>query len=149
MPWDCDMFMHMTNSRYIALQDISRSYATVEMGLVPHLRKAGIYPVLNAQEISYLKPLKPFQAFELSAEFVYFDERNYYIEHRFTSRGVLHAKSMVKGVFLNKSGVVPMEKVMSLANIKLHPMRPSDKIAAWIKLIEEKKSAIDLERKQG
>ncbi|MAX78576.1 MAG: thioesterase [Crocinitomicaceae bacterium] len=146
MPWDCDINFHMTNSRYIALQDLARTYSIVEMGLMKSVFKEKLAPVLSAQEISYLKPIRPFKQFTLTTELVYWDEKYYYMEHRFIAGEKLYAKSMVRGVFVQNRDVIPTAEILKWAKVETASPPMSAKVEAWKTLLEEKKLAVELEK---
>lgn len=139
MPWDCDINLHMTNSRYIALQDLARTYAIAELGILGKMVKEKCLPILGAQEITYIKALMPFQKFTLSTQLLYWDEKYYYMAHRFESKGKLYATSMIRGVFVQNGKVVPTEKVLEMANMQVESPIISPEIEAWKNLLEEKK----------
>jgi len=139
MPWDCDINFHMTNSRYIALQDLARTYVIAEMGILGKMVSDKCLPILGAQEISYIKALKPFQTFELTTELVFWDDKYYYMTHTFLSKGKLYAKSTIRGVFVQNGQVVPTRDILKMANLEVENPEPDAKIKAWIKLLQEKK----------
>lgn len=139
MPWDCDINFHMTNSRYIALQDLARTYVIAEMGILGKMVSDKCLPILGAQEISYIKALKPFQKFELTTEIVYWDEKYYYMTHTFLSKEKLYAKSTIRGVFVQNGQVVPTRDILNMANLDVESPDPDAKIKAWMKLLMEKK----------
>lgn len=73
-------------------------------------------PVLSAAEINYIRPLAPFQKFTLVTRLLTWDEKYFYIEQRFESRGQLAAVGMVKGLFLHRRcRVAPAEVLRALA----------------------------------
>ena len=64
-PFDCDINLHLTNARYFALCDLSRIYYMGQVGVLIKAIKRKWLPVVQAQEISYFKPINPFQRFDV------------------------------------------------------------------------------------
>ena len=82
-PFDCDINLHLTNARYFALCDLSRIYYMGQVGVLFKMIKRKWLPIAQAQEISYFKPIKPFQRFEVLTRFYYWDDKYWYTEHKF------------------------------------------------------------------
>lgn len=139
MPWDCDINIHMTNARYNGIQDLSRTYALAEMGILFSLFKQGFLPVLSAQEITYFKPIGPFQKFTVITTLGHWDEKYYYISHEFYKGKALCARSMIRGVFVQKGATVPTETILKQAAIHVPGTSPNAVVLAWKELIEAKK----------
>jgi len=100
-PFDCDINFHLTNARYFALCDLSRIYYMGQVGVLLNMIKRKWLPVAQAQEITYLKPIKPFQRFEVLTRFSYWDNKYWYTEHKFIAGDLLCAVLQVRGVFVH------------------------------------------------
>ncbi|MBE8167586.1 MAG: thioesterase, partial [Shewanella sp.] len=83
MPSDCDINLHLTNSRYPAFLDLARIYMIAEMGLLKRFFKLKWMPIVNAAEFTYIRDIKPFEMFTVETKFVGWDEKYFYIEQRF------------------------------------------------------------------
>ena len=92
---DCDFNLHMTNSRYLALMDLCRMDLMMAMGMSKYILKHKWKFVVNAQEITYIKEIPPFSRFRISTQVLAWDEKYFYVEHRFSSKGKLHALSLI------------------------------------------------------
>lgn len=57
LPTDCDFNFHLTNGRYFSLLDIARIEHLARMKLLPGLMRRRWMPVLNATEITFIRPL--------------------------------------------------------------------------------------------
>jgi len=138
-PLDCDFNLHLTNSRYFALCDVSRFYYTGQVGVLFTLLKRKWLPVAQAQEISYFKSINPFQKFEVLTRFTHWDDKYWYTEHRFMAAGKLCAVVQVRGVFVHRRKVLPIRDVLALVGEEVEvPDKPLT-VVNWQKLIESKK----------
>jgi hypothetical protein len=88
-------------------------------------QKAGVYPVVASQTITYRKSLRLWQRFEVETRILGYDERAVYLEQRFVAGGEIYARAYVKGRFLRRTGgVVSIAEVGLLAGIDptAHPI---------------------------
>ncbi|WP_440053714.1 acyl-CoA thioesterase [Pseudoalteromonas sp. T1lg65] len=140
LPSDCDINMHLTNSRYLALMDIARTWMTERLGLFSKVMKRRWFPIVNATAITYVRDIKPLQKFTVSTRLVGWDHKYFYIEQKFHSARGLHAIAYVRGVFKRKSGLVPVDEMLEVAGFNGEaPILPSE-IVHWKAMLEEKKS---------
>ena len=138
-PLDCDINFHLTNARYFSLCDLSRIYLMGQAGILFNLVKRKWLPVVQAQEVSYFKPINPFQCFEVLTTISYWDDRYWYIEHNFVAGNQLCAVVQVRGVFVQGNKTVSMQDVLSLSDEHLEvPAKPVN-VEHWQKLLEAKK----------
>jgi len=138
-PLDCDINLHLTNSRYFALCDLSRIYYMGQVGVLFDLIKRNWLPVAQAQEISYFKPIGPFQRFDVATRFTHWDEKYWYTEHRFSAADKLCAVLQVRGVFVHGRTVLPMGDVLALTGEDVEVPDKPVMVEYWQKLIESKK----------
>ncbi|MDA8420391.1 MAG: thioesterase family protein [Pseudomonadota bacterium] len=99
-PLDCDLNLHMNNGRYLTLMDLGRIHLLGQTRMLGPMLRARWMPVLGAAEINFIRPLGPLQAFSLVTRLVTWDEKYFYIEQRFESRGRICAVALVKGLFV-------------------------------------------------
>jgi acyl-CoA thioesterase FadM len=138
-PLDCDINLHLTNSRYLALCDLSRTYLLSQTGVLSKLIKQKWLPIAQAQEISYFKPINPFQRFEILTRLTFWDDKYWYTEHQFMVKEKLCAVLQVRGVCVHRRAVVPFQKIVGLVDDKaVVPAKPVT-VDNWQKLIESKK----------
>lgn len=106
-PNDLDLNMHMTNSRYLSVTDLARIDRIVRQGIFTHLIKRKLATVLGASYIRFRQSLNMFQRYTIKTRLIGIDEKWFYIEHRFTSKGKLVAFSIVKGLFIENGKSIP------------------------------------------
>lgn len=140
-PHDCDINMHLTNARYFSFADLARTYAIARLGVLGKLVKKGWLPVVNAEEITFIKPIAPFERFRLETTLVFWDEKYFYISHEYWVGKRLCAKALIRGVFFSKKqGVVPLDNVLALADIHhVHHQEP-EAVRTWKKHLQQKRS---------
>jgi acyl-CoA thioesterase FadM len=139
LPTDCDFNLHLTNGRYFSLLDIARVEQLARMKLVGALLRRRWLPVLNATEITFIRPLAPLRRFEIVTRIVTWDDKYLYLEQRFETSGILHAVSLARAAFLCRGELVAPERVAALAGFRGEiPPRP-DIVAGWHALLHDKK----------
>jgi acyl-CoA thioesterase FadM len=140
-PHDCDLNLHLTNSRYFAFCDLARFYYTGQVGVLFRLLRRNWLPIAQAQEISYIRPIQPFQRFEVFTRFIHWDDKYWYTEHKFFAADRLCAVAQVRGVFLHGRKIVPIPDILALTGQEvLLPDKPEN-VAHWQQLIETKKAS--------
>ena len=142
-PFDCDINLHLTNARYFSLCDLSRIAYMGQVGILFKMIKRNWLPVVQAQEISYLKPINPFQRFEISTRFTYWDEKYWYIEHKFLREDRLCAVLQVRGVFVHGKRIVPISEVLELVGEDIVSPDQTEAVVQWRKLLESKKDQLN------
>jgi acyl-CoA thioesterase FadM len=138
-PLDCDVNLHLTNARYLSLCDLSRIYYIGQLGILMKLIKRNWLPIAQAQEISYFRPIQPFQRFEVLSRFIHWDDKYWYTEHRFLAADRLCAVVQVRGVFVHGKRIVPMADILALTGQSVAvPDKPAT-VDFWQRLIDSKK----------
>lgn len=144
-PHDCDVNLHLTNARYLALCDLARIYLMGQAGILFKLIRRGWLPVAQAQEVSYFRGINPFRRFDIVTRLVYWDDKYWYTEHRFVTGDRLCAIVQVRGVFVHKGKVLPMPDIVGLTGQQLEVPAKSPFISSWQELIETKKGSLNNE----
>lgn len=122
-PFDCDLNFHVNNGRYLTMMDLGRIQLTGLNRILWYCVKKGWMPVLGSAKIHFLKGLRPFQAFELKTQLVYWDEKWFYLEQQFYSHGTLYATALVKALFTAKQGKITPQEIITALNFDVP--RPS------------------------
>jgi acyl-CoA thioesterase FadM len=138
-PFDCDINFHLTNARYFALCDLSRVYYMAQVGVLFKLLKRNWLPIVQSQEISYFKSIKPFQSVEVLTCLTYWDDKYWYTEHRFVAGDRLCAVVQVRGVFMQARNVVSMHDVIALTGEDVKAPDKTINVELWQNLIKAKK----------
>lgn len=138
-PSDIDINFHVTNSRYFALMDLARLDLMLGLNMGKLIFKHKLKFVINAQEITYIKEITPFQRFRISSQILGWDEKYYYVEHRFTSKGKLHAIAHARNAVLKSNKVISMAQVFEDCGFENTKQKVPEAVDIWKKLLEHKK----------
>ena len=113
MPNDLDLNLHVNNGRYLTLCDLNRVDLFIRSGLAKLMVKHGWMPVITEHTMNYRKQLRVFRRFKASLELTHWDDRHFFMTHRFTIGDRLIAEGTSKGLFLGKQGVIAPEMVIA------------------------------------
>ncbi len=139
LPNDCDINFHMNNGRYLSFMDLGRLHLVAQIRLLRVILRKRWGAALGAAEINFIRPLAPFQKFELVTRLVTWDEKYAYMEQRFESDGMLCAHAFVKGLFLDEGGRVTNSEVAAeLGYTGAAPPMPEE-LRIWAELGSVKK----------
>lgn len=116
-PTDCDINLHLNNGRYLTFMDLGRTHLLAQVGLLGKLLQHRWTPVLTAAEINYLRPIQPFQKFDLSTRLLTWDDKYFYMEQRFVAGGQLRAVALVKGLFLHRGKPVKNRAILAALDL--------------------------------
>lgn len=141
LPLDCDVNLHMNNGRYLTFMDLGRVHLLHNLRALGPILKRRWSPVLGAADMSYVRPLRPFQKFKLMTRIVYWDAKYFYIEQRFETNGKLYASAMIRGLFLTGSQKVSTEAVLALSPAGLSRGEMPELIKCWNAVLALKKDA--------
>ena len=144
LPTDCDINLHLTNSRYLAMMDLSRTWMIERIGLLKQVMKRRWFPIVNATAITYIRDIKPMQRYTISTKLVGWDHKYFYIEQKFHSARGLHAIAYVRGVFKNKKGIVSIEEMLEVAEFDgVAPILPIEIMHWKVTICHRKKSFVE------
>lgn len=139
LPSDCDINLHLTNSRYLAFMDLARTWMTERLGLFKVVMKNRWFPIVNATAITYIRDIKPLQEFTVATQLVGWDHKYFYIKQTFKSERGLHAVAYVRGVFKKKGGIVSVEELLEAAGFDGEAPELHEEIVHWKEMLECKK----------
>ena len=138
-PNDCDLNLHLNNGRYLTFMDLGRVHLLAQIGLLGELWRRHWAPVLSAAEINFIRPIRPFQKFDLVTRLLTWDEKYFYMEQRFVAGGRLCAVALVKGLFLHRRERVQSRAVLAALHIDLAAPDMSEVVRHWNDLATLKK----------
>jgi acyl-CoA thioesterase FadM len=139
LPSDCDFNLHLTNGRYFSLLDVARIEQLARLKLLGKLLRRRWLPVLNATEITFIRPLAPLRKFDITTRIVTWDAKYFYLEQHFETPGTLHAVSLARAAFLHRGELVPPATVAALAGHEGEAPPCSAIINGWQGLLGDKK----------
>lgn len=136
---DCDFNLHLTNSRYFALMDLCRMDLMMGLGMGRKIMHHKWKFVVNAQEITYIKEVAPFSRFRISSQILGWDQKYFYVEHRFSTKGKLHAIAHIRIAALQGNSVIGMDKVFNQCGFTDMQPNVPEAVDIWKQLLEHKK----------
>lgn len=139
-PMDCDINLHLTNGRYFALCDVGRFYFMGQVGSLYRTLGKKWLPITQAQEITYFKPINPFQSFEVTTQLIYWDDKYWYTDHRFLVGDKLCAVVQVRGVFVHRRKVISFRDVLGLTGEEVADRPLPAMVGHWQALIDSRKA---------
>ncbi len=138
-PHDCDFNLHLTNSRYLAFLDLCRMDLMMGLGMARKIMQNKWKFVVNAQEITYIKEMPPLTRFRISTQILGWDEKYFYVEHRISTKGKLHAIAHIRIAALKGNKVVSMEEVFNISGFTGIESKVPEAVDIWKQLLEHKK----------
>ncbi|KAB2834441.1 MAG: thioesterase, partial [Caedimonadaceae bacterium] len=133
-----------------SMSDLARIDGLIRSGLGKFLVKHRYGTVLGSSYIRFRRSLKVFQKVELKTRFVGYEEKWFYMEHRFESEDNLIACGIVKATFIKSGKSVRTEDVlkefMKDEEYKKFATVPSY-IQDWIQMEADLKTALSKEYK--
>lgn len=125
-PLDCDINLHLTGSRYISFMDLARVNHLIKVKMLKKILQKKWLPVVGIVQLRYLKPIKPMAKLNVETQVLSWDEKYYYIEQKFISRGITCAVGLVKVAFIGNGKVIPINKIFQLfGDVPTPPVDPS------------------------
>ncbi|MFQ5432082.1 MAG: acyl-CoA thioesterase [Nitrospinota bacterium] len=130
-PNNPDPFRHMNNGRYLTIMDLGRLDYLIKTGLVGRMHRLGWELALGAAEMRYMRPLLPFQRYELKTKVVCWDDKWFYKEQRFVRGGSTVAAGHVKVLLRGKNGNVPTRDVLDAVGARKKSPEPPEQVKLW------------------
>ncbi len=113
LPNDLDLNLHMNNGRYLMICDLNRVDLFLRTGLAKVMLKRNWMPIVADQSMTYRKPLKLLERFDVSLSLTHWDEKYFYMTHTFMAGDRVAAIGTSKGVIRSRDGIVKPEEVIA------------------------------------
>jgi acyl-CoA thioesterase FadM len=132
LPNDLDILKHVNNGVYFSLMDLGRFELLIRAGVWDRMRRAGVYPVVASETITFRKSLRLWQRYTLESRIAGYDERAVYIEQRFVVGGEIYVQAFLRGRFLKKSGgTVGLTELAELLEIDVSELTVPEWVERW------------------
>ncbi|MDH5377227.1 MAG: thioesterase family protein [Gammaproteobacteria bacterium] len=112
LPNDLDINLHMNNGRYFTICDLTRVDMFIRTGLAKVMIQKKWIPVISYHDLNFKKALGLFKRYRVEMEVTGWDEKAFFMSHRFLVGDKIVAEGESKGVILSKKGPIPPEEVM-------------------------------------
>lgn len=130
-PNDLDVNVHMNNGRYLTLMDLGRFDLIARNGLLRVVARNRLMPLVGSAMMRYFKPIGPFSVYDLRSRILAWDEKWFYVEHRFDQRGTLMALGVIKGLFRGREGNLPPARMLELGGLTVASPPLPDWVHSW------------------
>ena len=119
LPNDLDVNLHMNNGRYLTICDLNRVDLFIRTGLLKIMVRKNWMPMIADHTMTYKKPLKMFERFDVSLTVTHWDERFFYMTHTFTAGDRIAAEGTSKAVIRSREGVVsPADVILEVTKLQ-------------------------------
>jgi acyl-CoA thioesterase FadM len=143
LPNDLDTNLHLNNGRYLTLMDLGRVDLLIRLGVVREMRRRRWGGVVASLTVRFRRPLNLFQRFDLRTRLLCWDERWFYMEHRFTRGEDTLAVAVVRARFMAADGrrLPPAEVVAATEHAMDSPPMPPG-VREWVEAEERIQSDV-------
>ena len=133
LPFDIDIFLHMNNARYLNYLESARWGLTTESGFLGVMMKNKWITPVSSLIIDYYRPLTAFKKFEVSTQFVRFEDKWCFLLQRVWSEEKEVARALIKAtVREGRRNVPPSEYLRDLTQEgREKPLIPTD-VSDWL-----------------
>ena len=131
-PNDLDINGHVNNGVYLTYADLGRLDMMLRSDVLWPIVRKGWNPVVLAETVRFYKSLKLFQRFEMTTRVLGWDEKNFFLEQRFTRGDTLYALVIINARFLIRGGgSVSTEKLLAVLGIEESSPAVPDWVEQW------------------
>lgn len=140
---DIDYAGHINNGMYLSIFDLGRFDLMFRSGVWEVIRRQRWIPVVQAETITFRKPVTLGTRFTQETRVLGVDEKCIYFEQRIVVKGEIHARGYVAARLVSSDGPVPVSQVLAAAGVSLPAER---QVPEWI-LTWRRQSALPAARK--
>ena len=132
-PQDLDAFGHMNNGRYLQVMDVARAQWMVRSGVFGALLRHRWSAVLGGGMVRFRHALNLGQPYFIETELVGWDQRWWYLEHRFRDRaGRPVAAGISRAALRSRGRWVPTEDVVALIEPDIEVPKMPAYVRDWL-----------------
>lgn len=131
-PHEIDVNLHLNNARYFSVADVGRFGYWLQAGWWGRLRQRGWDPVAGDANARFSRSLQPFERYVLETRLLGWDDKWFFVEHRFVSKGRVCAVVVVRFLMVTRKGPRPrpVEVLDMLGEATVSPTLP-EWVAQW------------------
>ena len=133
MPWDLDVLGHMNNGRYLQISDIARIDWMSRARIINAIVKNRWGALLGGSLVRYSRALKVWQKYRVVTRVTSWDDRWFFIEHRFeTICGKEVASCLTRAALRSGRGWAGTQPIIDEVVPGLSSPEHNDKVKAWL-----------------
>lgn len=136
---DIDLNMHLNNAKYLKYMDLARLENMMANGMMWKFLRARVRPIITNTEISYIRELRTWQTFSVSAQILGHDEKYLYSEQRFTSESKLCTHAFTRLACVTKGRSQPVPEVFARLGLTDKPLALPEPVLLWKDMLDAKK----------
>lgn len=145
LPHDLDFNLHMNNGRYLTLMDLARFDFMRQTGIAFATIKLKWFPILGETQMSFIRPLKVFDRFEIHTRIECMDDKWIIMSQNFVKNGKLMASGKIRGLLRSRAGNIPPMDIVNLSP-RHRDYQESKKdnsiFNRWIQLLDDVRSSL-------
>ncbi len=130
---DIDLFGHMNNGRYLQIMDVSRSAWMLRTGVARAMLANRWSAVIGGAVVRFRRTLRPLQIYRLETRLLSWDERWWFLQHRFVDReGRPIAMAIARCALRDSNGWVNTKMVLGAVSPDAIPPVPPEFAEHWL-----------------
>jgi acyl-CoA thioesterase FadM len=115
---DIDLNLHLNNAKYLKYMDLARLEHMLCTGLLGRYLRGRTNAVIANTEISYIRELRTWQRFTVSARIAGWDDKYLYFEQRFHADGRLCTHAFIRLAHLHRRKSIPVAEAFARCGIE-------------------------------
>lgn len=131
-PLDLDILRHMNNAKYLNYMEVARWGLQMRTGFLKLAFQQGWMAPIAHVEIKFMRPLKLFQKFSISAQLVQVDDRFAHIYQEFRSNNKRVAEALVTTAVRSRQGAVAPEAYLNPLGYDRSQVSAPDHVQKWL-----------------
>lgn len=133
LPIDLDLYRHMNHAKYLNYLEAARWDLQVRSGFLKLALKRGWIGPIASVHIAYFRPLNLFQRFEITTQFIGFEEKWFYILQRIWLGEKEACRALIRGTV--RQGRSNVSSAVYLAELGFDPnhMEIPPEVVDWVR----------------
>jgi acyl-CoA thioesterase FadM len=150
LPNDLDFNGHVNNGRYLTLADVGRMDFVLRSGALRVALAHRALPIVGDAFARFRRDLRAFERFELQTRILGWNEKWFFLEHRFVRRRRVLGVVLIRGLWKASTGVVTPEVFAEAMGVDKNSPPLPPWVLDWNRICEEMSQALrDEERTAG
>ena len=132
LPIDIDVYGHMNHAKYLNYLEAARWDLQYRSGFLKIALKKGWIGPLSHVELDYYRPLKAFDKFKITTQFIAFEEKWLYIFQRVWKGEKEAARAFIKSTIRKGRENIPPETYLEPLGFKPEQLQIPDELQSWV-----------------
>lgn len=136
---DIDLNLHLNNAKYLRYMDLARLEHGLVTGLLGGYLRSRTNAVIANTEISYIRELRTWQPFTVSARIAGWDDKYLYFEQRFHADGRLCTHAFIRLAHLHRRKAIPVAAAFERCGIDAVSPPLPEPVLRWKEMLAAKR----------